>query len=98
MCSMAYTKLEYFFRGCLTGEITLHEINEVATNKSILNLKKIIKVIMLNATKQEEDIFQYQHIDHCIAKVAAFKTHKTLLLFFCDYLKGENKDVQGKCH
>ena len=98
MCSLAFTKLEYFFKGCLSGEITLHEINEVEMNKNIVNLKKIIKVIILKAAKQEEEIFQYQHLDHCIAKVNAFNAHKKLLVFFCDFLKGENKDVQGKNH
>ena len=95
MCSMAYSKLESFLTRCLTKEITLHEIQEAEAIESISNMGKILDVILI-ATEEEKKIFQLAHFHHCIDMVKAFITRKKLHLFFCDFLKGQNKDVQGK--
>ena len=59
-------------------------------------MRNILDVILKKPTDEEKKIFQLAHFHHCNDKVKAFRTQKKLQLFFSDFLKGQNKDVQGK--
>ena len=96
LCTAAYSKLQDIFKLCLSGDITLNEINEIKKYQNSGILKKLHEVIQPTCSEDELKYFNMSYVIIRIKEADAFMAKKKLLSYFCQELSNRKADIKGE--